>query len=201
MAQAMARAERENRRVAALVLDLDRFKTINDSLGHAIGDQLLQGVAARLRQLVRHSDTVSRMGGDEFVVASPGSNTRPRPCPPPARSSKPWPRPSSWASTLLITPSIGIALYPDNAGDPETLLKHAEAAMYHAKNQGRNTFQFFTPEFNHWVTERLRIENGLRHALARNELRLHFQPQVSLATRRIVGCEALLRWQPAEASS
>jgi predicted signal transduction protein with EAL and GGDEF domain len=73
--------------------------------------------------------------------------------------------------------------------------------MYHAKNQGRNTFQFFTPEFNHWVTERLRIENGLRHALARNELRLHFQPQVSLATRRIVGCEALLRWQPAEESS
>ncbi len=199
MAQAMARAERENRRVAALVLDLDRFKTINDSLGHAIGDQLLQGVAARLRQLVRHSDTVSRMGGDEFVVALTGLEHPAQALPSARKILEALAAPFQLGEhELLITPSIGIALYPDNAGDPETLLKHAEAAMYHAKNQGRNTFQFFTPEFNHWVTERLRIENGLRHALARNEMRLHFQPQVSLATRRIVGCEALLRWQPAE---
>ncbi|MDD3327963.1 MAG: EAL domain-containing protein [Zoogloea sp.] len=199
MAQAMARAERENRRVAALVLDLDRFKTINDSLGHAIGDQLLQGVATRLRDLVRHSDTVSRLGGDEFVVVLTGLEHPAQALPAARKILEALAAPFQLGEhELLITPSIGIALYPDNAGDPETLLKHAEAAMYHAKNQGRNTFQFFTPEFNHWATDRLRIENGLRHALARSELLLHFQPQVDLATRSIVGCEALLRWQPAD---
>ena len=199
MAQAMARAERENRRVAALVLDLDRFKTINDSLGHAIGDQLLKGVATRLRDLVRHSDTVSRLGGDEFVVVLTGLEHPAQALPAARKILEALAAPFQLGEhELLITPSIGIALYPDNAGDPETLLKHAEAAMYHAKNQGRNTFQFFTPEFNHWATDRLRTENGLRHALARSELLLHFQPQVDLATRSIVGCEALLRWQPAD---
>ena len=199
MAQAMARAERENRRVAALVLDLDRFKTINDSLGHAIGDQLLKGVATRLRDLVRHSDTVSRLGGDEFVVVLTGLEHPAQALPAARKILEALAAPFQLGEhELLITPSIGFALYPDNAGDPETLLKHAEAAMYHAKNQGRNTFQFFTPEFNHWATDRLRTENGLRHALARSELLLHFQPQVDLATRSIVGCEALLRWQPAD---
>ncbi len=199
MAQAMARAERENRRVAALILDLDRFKTVNDSLGHAIGDQLLQGVAARLRHLVRHSDTVSRLGGDEFVVVLTGLEHPAQALPAARKILEALAAPFQMGEhELQVTPSIGIALYPDNAGDTETLLKHAEAAMYHAKNQGRNTFQFFTPEFNHWATDRLRIENGLRHALARNELLLHFQPQVDLATRSIVGCEALLRWQPAD---
>ena len=199
MAQAMARAERENRRVAALVLDLDRFKTINDSLGHAIGDQLLKGVATRLRDLVRHSDTVSRLGGDEFVVVLTGLEHPAQALPAARKILEALAAPFQLGEhELLITPSIGIALYPANAGDPETLLKHAEAAMYHAKNQGRNTFQFFTPEFNHWATDRLRTENGLRHALARSELLLHFQPQVDLASRSIVGCEALLRWQPAD---
>lgn len=199
LAQAMARAEREERLVATLVLDLDRFKNINDSLGHTVGDQLLQGVAERLLKLVRHSDTVSRLGGDEFVVVLTGLEHTAQVLPVARKILDALAAPFEIGEhEMLITPSIGIALYPDNAGDPETLLKHAEAAMYHAKNQGRNTFQFFAPEFNLWATERLHIENGLRHALARDELRLHFQPQVDLSTRRVVGCEALLRWQPTE---
>ncbi len=199
LAQVMARAERENRLVATLVLDLDRFKNINDSLGHTVGDQLLQGVAARLLKLVRQSDTVSRLGGDEFVVVLTGLEHTAQALPVARKILDALAAPFEIGEhEMLITPSIGIALYPDNAGDPETLLKHAEAAMYHAKHQGRNTFQFFAPEFNLWATERLHIENGLRHALARDELQLHFQPQIDLSTRHIVGCEALLRWQPAE---
>jgi diguanylate cyclase (GGDEF)-like protein len=181
------------------VLDLDRFKNINVSLGHTVGDQLLQGVAARLLKLVRQSDTVSRLGGDEFVVVLTGLEHTAQALPVARKILDALAAPFEIGEhEMLITPSIGIALYPDNAGDPETLLKHAEAAMYHAKHQGRNTFQFFAPEFNLWATERLHIENGLRHALARDELQLHFQPQIDLSTRHIVGCEALLRWQPAE---
>ncbi len=201
LAQAIAAARRNGDQLAVLFIDLDRFKNINDSLGHAMGDRVLQEVAARLHRLTRQSDTVSRLGGDEFVVLVTGLE-----------------QPGFVVTTaqkilnalgqaylideheLQITPSIGIAIYPDNGTDTDSLLKNADAAMYHAKNSGRNNFQFFTPEFNQWVTERLRIENGLRHALERQELRIHYQPQVDLASGRIIGCEALLRWQPEGAS-
>jgi diguanylate cyclase (GGDEF)-like protein/PAS domain S-box-containing protein len=197
LAQAIAAAQRTGDQLAVLFIDLDRFKNINDSLGHAMGDRVLREVATRLHRLVRQSDTVSRLGGDEFVVLVTGLE-----------------QPGFAVTTaqkilntlgqpylideheLQITPSIGIAIYPDNGTDIDSLLKNADAAMYHAKSSGRNNFQFFTPEFNHWVTERLRIENGLRHAIERQELRIHYQPQVDLASGRIIGCEALLRWQP-----
>ncbi len=197
LTQAIAIAERDGKRVAAVVIDLDRFKTVNDSLGHAIGDEILQEVATRLRHLVRHSDTVSRLGGDEFAVVLTALE-QPTQTLPVVRKildalSEPY---LVREHDFRITPSIGIALYPDNGTDTETLVKNADAAMYHAKSVGRNNFQFFTADFNQWVTERLQTENGLRHALARQELILHYQPQVDLASGRIVGCEALLRWQP-----
>ncbi|MBP6801985.1 MAG: EAL domain-containing protein, partial [Zoogloea sp.] len=185
------------RQLAVIFIDLDRFKNINDSLGHAMGDRLLQEVAKRLHDIVRQSDTVSRLGGDEFVVLLTGLELRTSALPSARKILATLGQPYTIDEhELQITPSIGIALYPDNGTDGETLLKNADAAMYHAKNSGRNNFQFFTPEFNQWVTERLRIENGLRHAVAREELILHYQPQVDLASGQIVGCEALLRWQP-----
>lgn len=197
LTQAIAIAEREKKRVAVLVIDMDRFKTVNDSLGHATGDEILQEVAARLRRLVRQSDTVSRMGGDEFAVVLTALD-QPANALPVIRKIR-----ESLGEPYLvrnqdfhITPSIGVSLFPDNGTDAETLIKNADAAMYHAKDVGRNNFQFFTADFNQWATNRLHIENGLRHALARNELVLHYQPQVDLATLRIVGCEVLLRWQP-----
>ena len=198
LTQAIAAAEREGKRVAVLVIDMDRFKTVNDSLGHATGDEILQEVAARLRRLVRQSDTVSRLGGDEFALVLTGLE-QPAQALPVIRKvistlSEPY---LVREHDFRITPSIGIALYPDNGADTETLLKNADAAMYHAKNLGRNNFQFFTTDFNQWANDRLRIENGLRHALARSELVLHYQPQFNLASQRIVGCEVLLRWQPA----
>ncbi|WP_300438590.1 EAL domain-containing protein [Zoogloea sp.] len=197
LAQAMALAERESKRVAVFVIDLDRFKTVNDSLGHAIGDEILQEVSLRLRRLVRHSDTVSRLGGDEFAVLLTGLD-QPAQTLPVARKileslSEPY---LIREHDLQITPSIGIALYPDNGSDTGTLLQNADAAMYHAKHLGRSNFQFFTPDFNQLATDRLNTENGLRHALTRRELVLHYQPQVELSSGRIVGCEALLRWQP-----
>ena len=197
LTQAVAQAKREERQLAVIIIDLDRFKNINDSLGHAMGDRLLQEVAKRLHDIVRQSDTVSRLGGDEFVVLLTGLELRTSALPSARKILATLGQPYTIDEhELQITPSIGIALYPDNGTDGETLLKNADAAMYHAKNSGRNNFQFFTPEFNQWVTERLRIENGLRHAVAREELILHYQPQVDLASGQIVGCEALLRWQP-----
>lgn len=197
LTQALALARREERQLAVLFIDLDRFKNVNDSLGHPVGDRLLQEVAGRLREIVRESDTVCRLGGDEFVVLLTNLE-QPTSALPSARKilttlAQPY---YVDKHELQITPSIGIALYPDNGTDGATLLKNADAAMYHAKNSGRNNFQFFTPEFNLWVTERLRIENGLRHAVSRSELILHYQPQVDLSSGKIVGCEALLRWQP-----
>ncbi len=197
LTQAIAIAEREKKRVAVLVIDMDRFKTVNDSLGHATGDEILQEVAARLRRLVRQSDTVSRMGGDEFAVVLTALDQPANALPVIRKIREALGEPYLIRNQdFHITPSIGVSLFPDNGSDAETLIKNADAAMYHAKDEGRNNFQFFTADFNQWATNRLHIENGLRHALARNELVLHYQPQVDLATLRIVGCEVLLRWQP-----
>jgi diguanylate cyclase (GGDEF)-like protein/PAS domain S-box-containing protein len=187
-------AERESKRVAVLVIDLDRFKTVNDSLGHAIGDEILQEVAARLRRLVRHSDTVSRLGGDEFAVLLTGLDQ-------PAQASV-----ARKILESLSEPALSASTTSDHAEHrhrPLSGQRHrqrhpaAERRRGDVPRQGPRPQQLpvLHPEFNQLATERLQIENGLRHALARHELVLHYQPR-SLASGRIVGCEALLRWQP-----
>ena len=193
--EAIVRAERDGLCFALLFIDLDRFKNINDSLGHAVGDELLIQVAQRLSAALRISDTVSRLGGDEFVVLLENLSS----------SSQAAQVATSLlqASTglygvggreLAITMSIGIAMFPADGRDGETLLKNADAAMYHAKSTGRNNFQFFAAAMNTRVSEHLELENALRQALARGEISLHYQPLVDLASGELSGCEALMRW-------
>jgi diguanylate cyclase (GGDEF)-like protein/PAS domain S-box-containing protein len=193
--QAIARASRNGSRVAVMYLDLDGFKHINDSLGHAVGDKMLQSVAARLVSCVRNADTVSRLGGDEFVVllseishAADASIT--------ARKIL-----AALSSAhivddthLHITLSIGLSAYPDDGHDAQTLIKNADTAMYQAKETGRNNYRFYTKEMNVRAMERQAIEAELCLALERKELVLHYQPKVSLETGEIMGIEALVRW-------
>jgi diguanylate cyclase (GGDEF)-like protein/PAS domain S-box-containing protein len=197
--QAIALARRQSRPIAVLFLDLDRFKYINDSLGHVIGDKLLQSVARRLLTSVRASDTVSRQGGDEFVVLL-SEITHPEHAATSARKIllSLNTRHSIGGQDLHIDGSIGISIYPEDGEDAETLIKNADTAMYHAKEQGRNNFQFFTAEMNLRAVERQSLEGSLRHALEREEFLLHYQPKVSLATGEITGIEALIRWQQPE---
>lgn len=195
-ALAIARARQQRTGVAVLLLDLDRFKHINDSLGHHVGDVVLQIVANRLRECVRSSDTVVRMGGDEFVILLSDIKS-------PDEAQRVADKVMSALShdlvagdhTLRITPSIGIALFPDNGNDLSTLLKNADAAMYHAKDAGRNNVQVFAPRMNEQLSKRLEIEADLNHALERNELVLFYQPQIDGRTGMVCGVEALLRWQ------
>jgi diguanylate cyclase (GGDEF)-like protein/PAS domain S-box-containing protein len=197
--QAIALARRQHRPLAMIFLDLDRFKYINDSLGHAVGDQLLQSVSRRLLASVRTSDTVSRLGGDEFVVLLP-EITHPVDAATSAKKmllslSAPH---SIGGQDLHIDGSIGISLYPEDGGDAETLIKNADTAMYNAKEKGRNNFQFFKAEMNLKAVERQSLESGLRRALEREEFLLHYQPKVNLDTGEITGVEALIRWQQPE---
>ncbi|WP_133717292.1 MULTISPECIES: sensor domain-containing phosphodiesterase [Methylocaldum] len=197
-AQALALSARDKKETALLFLDLDRFKTVNDSLGHHVGDGLLRSIAGRLRGCLRDTDTVSRLGGDEFVVLLPetGGDSA-------AQTAE---RILSVVAQpyviedyrLSITPSIGISMYPQDGGDVESLVKHADTAMYHAKEKGRNTYQFFTESMNSAVLERLTIESGLRQALERDEFLLEYQPQYDIETHGLVGLEALIRWQHPE---
>ena len=193
--QAIIRSARERCKVAVLYLNLDRFKSINDTLGHLIGDKLLQEVARRITAVGRLSDTVSRQGSDDFIIMLPDLDA---------------PEDVSTMATKLlqsvscpylidgneieVTASIGISIFPENGRNGDTLIKNADAAMYYAKESGRNNYQFFTGEMNRNAVERISIEKNLRHALERKEFCLHYQPQVDLRSGKVVGVEALIRW-------
>jgi len=197
--QALANAERYGQQLAVLFIDLDNFKFVNDSLGHALGDRMLVILADRLQKTIRSADTVARYGGDEFVVVisclersedavTVANNIQ-------AQISHPL---TIDGYEFGITCSIGISLFPKDGGNVETLLKNADAAMYRAKEQSRNAFQFYTSEMNDRVVERMQLEQHLRHALERDEFEVHYQPQVDLTSGRVCGVEALLRWRSQE---
>ncbi len=191
---AFSLAERSHENLAVLFLDLDHFKDINDTLGHSIGDQVLKEVSKRLKACLREEDTVSRLGGDEFILVLPGADANgaarvagkliesvSQPC-------------EIEQHELTITPSIGIAIYPHDGDDFETLLKNADTAMYRVKEATHNDFRFFTTEMQAHSARTLQLANALRHALSRNELYLLYQPQISM-DGHVIGVEALLRWQ------
>lgn len=195
MRQVLKRRWEGRARAALLFLDLDRFKTVNDSLGHHTGDELLKLVARRIEDCVRSGDTVCRPGGDEFLVLL-AELSDPTAAAHVANKilesvSEPY---SVEGWELTVTPSIGVAIIPDDGGDIDMLTRNADTAMYHAKDNGRNNFQFFSPEMNADAEERLSMENGLRRALERDELELHYQPIVDVARDRVECAEALLRW-------
>ncbi len=193
--QAISRAAESASEIAVVFIDLDQFKFINDTYGHALGDGLLQSMADRLRSCVRDSDTVARQGGDEFVLLLQGYRTedlagvvqRLH-----ASIALPW---RSGRREFHVTSSIGVSVYPSDGDTADVLLRNADAAMYKAKENGRNAVQFFTAELNHALVERLDIEHRLRGALARNQFLLHYQARIDMDTGRIAGAEALLRWR------
>jgi len=197
--QALAEAHRTGSQLAVMFIDMDRFKTINDTLGHHVGDQMLIEVANRLRDCVRESDIVARLGGDEFVVALTGMTTSSAAAPVVGKVLASLARPYEVAGHVLhSSPSIGISVFPMDGEDLATLMKNADTAMYHAKEQGRNNAQYFTATMNATASARLELENALRGALDAGQFELHYQPQVCSTSGRVCGVEALLRWRHPE---
>jgi diguanylate cyclase (GGDEF)-like protein/PAS domain S-box-containing protein len=193
--QAIAQAQRSKKKIVVLFLDLDGFKHINDSLGHAVGDRLLQSVANRLSESIRVGDTVSRQGGDEFVVLLTEVTELLDASVKAGRILKALTEAHfTDHHELHVTGSIGISVYPDDGLDAETLVKNADTAMYQAKANGRQSYQFFKPDMNVRAVERQSIEESLRRALKQGEFELHYQPKINLKTRAITGAEALIRW-------
>ncbi len=196
---ALEAAERHGGKLAVLFLDLDNFKTINDSLGHPVGDRLLAAVAGRLGSCIRAEDKLARLGGDEFVAMLPRVTWAEDAAAVARKMLQALAEPVRIDNhDLRPTVSIGIALFPDDGRDVNVLLKHADTAMYGAKAAGRNNYQFFIPEMNARAIERLELEGALRLAIQRSQLTLHYQPQIDITTGQAVGCEALVRWQHPE---
>jgi diguanylate cyclase (GGDEF)-like protein/PAS domain S-box-containing protein len=192
---ALSHAQRDGSRLAVLFLDLDRFKIINDSLGHTIGDQLLQAVASRVQACVRDSDTVARLGGDEFTVLLPRLHESDDAAPVAMKIIEAVRYPFHIEGReFFTTTSIGISLFPEDGVDAETLIKNADTAMYQAKEVGRDNYQLFNAVVNAKALQRIALEHGLRKALAHDELEVHYQPIFDLRNNRITGMEALLRW-------
>lgn len=197
--RALAQARRKHHRLVVMFLDLDRFKTVNDTVGHHLGDELLQSASKRLTNLLRDGDTVARMGGDEFTILLP-EIVREEDVLDVARRildsfRQPW---TLGRSEFVVTASIGIAVWPNDGQDGEALLKNADMAMYRAKDQGRDNFQLYSPAMNAEVAARLALEKELRRALRNEEFVVYYQPQQDIRTGQIVGVEALVRWQHPE---
>ena len=193
---AIGNAARYSKRLALLFVDLDRFKLVNDSLGHEIGDKLLKVAAERMQSTIRHIDTISRLGGDEFIVllsqiaaAEDAARVAEKLI---AAVSQPY---RIEEHELLLTASVGISIYPDSGTEANSLLRNADASMYSAKEAGRNRYRFYSEDLTSRVTERLSLEHDLRRAIERDEIFVVYQPQIELATRRVIGAEALMRWR------
>lgn len=199
LTKAVASAIRHAHKGSVLFIDLDQFKKINDTWGHATGDDLLREAAQRLLGCVRREDTVARLGGDEFTVILPNIDTASHTEPVIHKILGAFSQPFVLGRhEAFVTASIGIAVFPDDSDDPAALMRHADAAMYLAKDEGRNTFRFFTPALNERAMERMLIESHLVHAVDRGDLRLYYQPIIDARCRRLVGAEALLRWDNAQ---
>lgn len=197
--QALELARRQGGQLAVMFIDLDQFKHINDSLGHPVGDQLLRSVAQRLVGCMRQSDTVSRQGGDEFVLLLPSIQQAEEAARSAQKVLAAFALPHAINhNDLYVTLSIGISIFPDNGADVETLLKSADTAMYYAKENGRNTYKFFEPGMSVRAVHRQFIETSLHRALERQEFVLHYQPKINLESGMVVGVEALIRWQHPE---
>ena len=194
--QAIAQAQRGKHKFGLLLLDLDRFKNVNDGYGHAFGDELLLTIASHLHKSVRDSDTVARLGGDEFVILLSPLQTHEEIYPVVRRLLNIFTLPVTiQGSDLYTSTSIGIAVFPDDGNDIGVLLKHADIAMYRAKEMGRNGFQFFEPDMSAHATNRLELENAMRGAIEREEFVLYYQPQTDVKSGKITSVEALIRWQ------
>ncbi|MEZ6072060.1 MAG: EAL domain-containing protein [Pirellulales bacterium] len=196
LSQAVETARRHGRSLALHFIDLDRFKVVNDTMGHAVGDALLQAVAARLRDCLRASDTAARIGGDEFAVLQPEIESSAGAAKLAEKILAAMAEPFRLCGRdVYISPSIGISVFPLDSHRPDDLLRNADMAMYTAKSEGRNNYQFFTAALNAHLRDRLAVEADLHSALEKDQFVLYYQPQVNLATRRLTGVEALVRWQ------
>jgi diguanylate cyclase (GGDEF)-like protein/PAS domain S-box-containing protein len=199
LAMALAQRRRDGQSLAVIFLDLDRFKLINDTVGHAAGDEALQRIAERLMSAVREGDTVARLGGDEFTVLLPVISGVVDACEVAERILERLTRPLALAGhEFHLSASLGIALYPADGDDAEALLRNADTAMYWAKDQGQNRFQLFTAAMNAQIQDRVSLESDLRHALDRGEITVYYQPQVNIESGQIMGMEALVRWRHSE---